>query len=216
MASSGSPLADKACKRRRDRGDQERPCRDDRAGTTHRPSRRRWRTSAAPPSSCAFHDVSPRCQSAWQPNPGRRSTYRRGKSVQTTGPTSGYARSRPRALVRDGAPQIRSSTNRGNDIAIFKRREDCQCVNGRHWQAGTSPSRATSRVCNVRGACGCSYTTRPPMRNPLRGPRWILGRPSADTLSRAGAVGKCGVPAKRDEPSQAARQPQGTAAAPRC
>ena len=32
--------------------------------------------------------TSPRCQSAWQPNPGRRSTYRCGKSVQTTGPTS--------------------------------------------------------------------------------------------------------------------------------
>ena len=32
--------------------------------------------------------TSPRCQSAWKPNPGRRSTYRRGKSVQTTGPTS--------------------------------------------------------------------------------------------------------------------------------
>src|ERR1700720_2824799 len=28
------------------------------------------------------------CQSAWQPNPGRRSTYRCGKSVQTTGATS--------------------------------------------------------------------------------------------------------------------------------
>ena len=27
--------------------------------------------------------TSPRCQSAWQPNPGRRSTYRRGKTVQT-------------------------------------------------------------------------------------------------------------------------------------
>ena len=33
----------------------------------------------------------PRCLSAWQPNPGRDSTYRRGKSVQTTGTTSqGY------------------------------------------------------------------------------------------------------------------------------
>ena len=32
--------------------------------------------------------TSPRCQSAWQPNPGRGSTYRRGKSVQTTGTTS--------------------------------------------------------------------------------------------------------------------------------
>jgi hypothetical protein len=32
--------------------------------------------------------TSPSCPSAWQPNPGRRSTYRRGKAVQTTGPTS--------------------------------------------------------------------------------------------------------------------------------
>src|SRR3954454_19834826 len=35
--------------------------------------------------------TSPRCHSAWQPNPGRRSTYRRGKSVQTTGTTSPHA-----------------------------------------------------------------------------------------------------------------------------
>src|SRR5437899_8075139 len=32
--------------------------------------------------------TSPRCHSAWQPNPGRGSTYRGGKSVQTTGTTS--------------------------------------------------------------------------------------------------------------------------------
>jgi transposase len=31
--------------------------------------------------------TSPRCPSAWQPNPGRGSTYRRGNSVQTTGTT---------------------------------------------------------------------------------------------------------------------------------
>jgi len=31
-----------------------------------------------------------RCHSAWQPNPGRGSTYRRGKSVQTTGTTSSH------------------------------------------------------------------------------------------------------------------------------
>src|SRR5665648_372082 len=30
--------------------------------------------------------TSPRCQSAWQPNPGRRSPYRCGNSVQITGP----------------------------------------------------------------------------------------------------------------------------------
>ena len=32
--------------------------------------------------------TSPRCPSAGQPNPGRRSTYRRGKTVQTIGTTS--------------------------------------------------------------------------------------------------------------------------------
>ena len=32
--------------------------------------------------------TSPSCPSAWQPNPGRGSTYRGGKSVQTTGATS--------------------------------------------------------------------------------------------------------------------------------
>src|SRR6266446_5846077 len=32
--------------------------------------------------------TSPRCHSAWQLNLGRYSTYRRGKSVQTTGTTS--------------------------------------------------------------------------------------------------------------------------------
>ena len=32
--------------------------------------------------------TSPRCPSAWQPNPGRGSTYRRGKIVQTTGTSS--------------------------------------------------------------------------------------------------------------------------------
>jgi hypothetical protein len=36
--------------------------------------------------------TSPRYHSAWQPNPGRGSTYRRGNSVQTTG-TSAVARS---------------------------------------------------------------------------------------------------------------------------
>src|ERR1019366_7540162 len=37
------------------------------------------------------HPIKPtstRCHSAWQPNPGRCSTYRRGDSVQTTGTTS--------------------------------------------------------------------------------------------------------------------------------
>src|SRR6267143_6779144 len=36
--------------------------------------------------------TSPRCHSAWQLNLGRHSTYRRGKSVQTTGTTSVHIR----------------------------------------------------------------------------------------------------------------------------
>ena len=39
----------------------------------------------------APHPIKPtsrRCLSAWQPNHGRRSTYRRGKSGQTSGATS--------------------------------------------------------------------------------------------------------------------------------
>jgi hypothetical protein len=36
--------------------------------------------------------TSTRCLSARQPNPGRRSTYRRGDSVQTSGATSDYAK----------------------------------------------------------------------------------------------------------------------------
>ena len=39
--------------------------------------------------------TSPRCHSAWQPNRGRRSTYRRGKTVQTTETTSLAAVSLP-------------------------------------------------------------------------------------------------------------------------
>jgi hypothetical protein len=54
----------------------------------------------------ARHPIKPtstRCQSASRPNPGRRSTYRRGKSVQTTGTTSrkgvGFANNENLALA---------------------------------------------------------------------------------------------------------------------
>src|SRR5215207_6564997 len=52
--------------------------------------------------------TSPRCHSAWQLNPGRRSTYRRGDSVQTTGTTSLWKRFQngtvldPRELLDEG------------------------------------------------------------------------------------------------------------------
>jgi hypothetical protein len=55
--------------------------------------------------------TSHRCPSAWQPNPGRGSTYRRGKTVQTTGSSS------PRHVatvafgsVREGWNQVRFLT----------------------------------------------------------------------------------------------------------
>ena len=43
--------------------------------------------------------TSPRCHSAWQPDPGRGSTYRRGKYVQTTGTTSSYNLSDKKSIV---------------------------------------------------------------------------------------------------------------------
>src|SRR5438876_248549 len=39
-------------------------------------------------ASLPIKPTSCRCPSAWQPKPGRRSTYRCGKSVQTTGAIS--------------------------------------------------------------------------------------------------------------------------------
>jgi putative transposase len=50
-----------------------------------------------------FDPTSPSCHSAWQPNPGRRSTYRGGKSVQTTGTTSG------RPMADDGGVDSRTT-----------------------------------------------------------------------------------------------------------
>src|SRR5262245_48888185 len=44
--------------------------------------------------------TSPRCRSAWQPNLGSGSTYRCGKSVQTTGTTS-----LPQASCHQGSEQ---------------------------------------------------------------------------------------------------------------
>ena len=55
--------------------------------------------------------TSPRCPSAWQPNPGRRSTYRRGKPVQTTGATS---EARPRASSKS------RQRHRSSDIAFIR------------------------------------------------------------------------------------------------
>ena len=52
--------------------------------------------------------TSPRCPSAWQPNHGRRSTYRRGKTVQTTGATSTY----PSRASEEAAPARNMSAGR--------------------------------------------------------------------------------------------------------
>src|SRR5258706_3868566 len=45
--------------------------------------------------------TSPRCHSAWQLNLGRHSTYRRGKSVQTTGTTSLQDTAAPSCIALD-------------------------------------------------------------------------------------------------------------------
>src|SRR5262245_7094563 len=45
--------------------------------------------------------ISASCRSAWQPNLGRRSTYRCGNSVQTTGTTSLYVLADGRAIGRN-------------------------------------------------------------------------------------------------------------------
>jgi UDP-glucose-4-epimerase GalE len=47
--------------------------------------------------------TSPRCHSAWQPDPGSGSTYRCGKSVQTTGTTSVLEKYEPAALMHFAA-----------------------------------------------------------------------------------------------------------------
>src|SRR3974390_1976386 len=57
----------------------------------------------------AQHPIKPpsrRCLSAWQPNPGRRSTYRRGDSVQTTGATSNLFKKRLNCLERYALEQV--------------------------------------------------------------------------------------------------------------
>ena len=48
--------------------------------------------------------TSPRCRSAWQPNLGRSSTYRCGKSVQTTGTTSKRAAGYVNRVIKGEKP----------------------------------------------------------------------------------------------------------------
>src|SRR6266566_5019179 len=71
--------------------------------------------------------TSTRCQSAWRPNPGRPSTYRRGDSVQTTGTSSLRSNAvfqtwllRTRQLGRQGHLQQSSekSANEENPLII--------------------------------------------------------------------------------------------------
>src|SRR5215208_5522403 len=68
------------------------------------------RALTAPPP---IKPTSPSCPSAWQPNLGRRSTYRSGKTVQTTGATSGIAkRGRADACTRGGRRGVRSASEK--------------------------------------------------------------------------------------------------------
>jgi hypothetical protein len=47
-----------------------------------------WKAQLEGGAAEVFDNGCARCRSAWQPNPGRRSTYRSGKSVRSTGATS--------------------------------------------------------------------------------------------------------------------------------
>jgi hypothetical protein len=76
----------------------------------------------------ASHPIKPtstRCASAWQPNHGRGSTYRRGKSVQTTGTTSDLILDEMvLALRKQRIPASRSALSRffaGHGITIKKK-----------------------------------------------------------------------------------------------
>src|SRR5450432_3614620 len=86
--------------------------------------------------------TSPRCPSAWQPNPGGGSTYRCGKSVQTTGTTSkrhflskgratllqlcnssvSVAIVSPCALPTRYAPSINKHSQRGIEVVVTMNR----------------------------------------------------------------------------------------------
>src|SRR5215470_1183698 len=52
--------------------------------------------------------TSPSCPSAWQPNPGRGSTYRRGNSVQRIGTTAAHRENQGRSLDPQKKPQENS------------------------------------------------------------------------------------------------------------
>src|SRR5947208_13341127 len=68
--------------------------------------------------------TSPRCHSAWQPNLGRRPTYRCGKTVQTTGTTSVFAvdsfQKRPVAI--GDVPRLVSECDRSPNLSAGYRR----------------------------------------------------------------------------------------------
>ena len=61
--------------------------------------------------------TSPRCPSAWQPNPGGGSTYRSGKSVQTTGTTS-VPPLFPRAEIDQSYAELKDA-QRSLDVEVY-------------------------------------------------------------------------------------------------
>jgi PAS domain-containing protein len=89
----------------------------------------RIRALTAPPP---ITPTSPRCPSAWQPNPGRPSTYRRGNSVQTTGATSEYM-SRSANTIR-----LRDSNAASNTSFARQLRETLNAVPTHAWYATPS------------------------------------------------------------------------------
>src|ERR1035437_2004295 len=95
--------------------------------------------------------TSRRCPSAWQPNLGRGSTYRRGKSVQTTGTSSPW-RSQPFGFALDIDQAL--CVRRDPHLSDFPR-SDCHYSGDRfnhvggHFDSAPRAEYSTSREYNI-------------------------------------------------------------------
>src|SRR5258705_4197220 len=100
--------------------------------------------------------TSPRCPSAWQPNHGRRSTYRRGKPVQTTGATS-YA------LLLDALNRHRGKGQQKVTVEHVHVHSGGQAIVGMV-ERGTPAN--SSRTENQHDAKQITHAPQPAMRSP--------------------------------------------------
>ena len=118
-----------------------------------RPRGRRIRALTAPQP---IAPTSPCCRSARQPNPGRCSTYQRGKAVQTTGSRAKFAAAVVdiRSAAPRSVPATMESLRKANRLMPLWRngrrgRLKICCSQGR---GGSSPSRGTTKISSLTEA----------------------------------------------------------------